>query len=741
MQVFILKWTFADFLRIILNHITLFKNILVLILIWIYSCPTMIAQTIDQNRGIDPDVDYNSLKQYGAWDDRNYSLTSEDLKALSPNEADLKDIIPAFYRVELRNRYPELLKTGPAQYPRSALQYFRMEYQGFSIDGDYYRKIRRLDEGYEVIVSEDSKLPKSKSNLKMSQTEHRVSNPEGAAESAIKIHPFDPNIVIAGSNGPGFGQKMHYSHDGGMSWTEVSLPLGGTCCDPTIDYSSDGAFAYTATLGNGVYFYRSSDDGVSWTDLENETPGDPRREFGVGFSDKEFIHVDKHCTSPYKDNIYVTWHEGNTMQFIRSTDFGNTWDPKISFNADPSGIGSDIVTDRDGSIYYAYPATSLGQILLKKSTNGGTSFATGTTLISDTEGNFDFAIPAMDTRRVFIYVSLDADLSNGPYGGSIYAAWTDSTAPEQGNPANNHSRIQVGYSRDQGSTWTVVTPHSTSDMNSVDRFHQWLAVGLDGTVHVVFYDTRNSVGRTGVDFYHSFSTDGAQTFSEPERLTSITSPKINDGFEWGDYNGLDHVVRRSTIFTDNRDEDNSGGDSQDIYSTTVLQGGTNYSMAPNKPSSILGPTIVCVGQDDLPFEVPFTSGADEFEWSFSDGSASIAGNGDDQITLNGVGAGGGTLSVFARNICGQSAVETLNISIASNATCDVVNCVLNNLSIDDPTLATSEIFDIIQTIDSDASVQSGEFKSFRAGSTIELEAGFTVEKNAIFISQIEDCQN
>ena len=42
-------------------------------------------------------------------------------------------------------------------------------------------------------------------------------------------------------------------------------------------------------------------------------------------------------------------------------------------------------------------------------------------------------------------------------GDSIYVAWTDSTAATGGNPNNNHARIQVAYSRNGGSTWSVTT--------------------------------------------------------------------------------------------------------------------------------------------------------------------------------------------------------------------------------------------------------------------------------------------
>jgi hypothetical protein len=84
--------------------------------------------TIDQSRGVDQRVDYQSLTKYGPWDDRNYALTVEDLEYLSPDEEDLHDPIPAFFRVELRKEMPHLRRSGPAQYPRSAVPLFQLRY-------------------------------------------------------------------------------------------------------------------------------------------------------------------------------------------------------------------------------------------------------------------------------------------------------------------------------------------------------------------------------------------------------------------------------------------------------------------------------------------------------------------------------------------------------------------------------------------------------------------------------------
>lgn len=87
-----------------------------------------------QSRGVDQRVDYASLTNLGPWDDRNYALTAEDLEYLAPDEDKLHVPIPAFFRVELRKEMPHLRRSGPAQYPRSALQLFELRYGGLMRD-------------------------------------------------------------------------------------------------------------------------------------------------------------------------------------------------------------------------------------------------------------------------------------------------------------------------------------------------------------------------------------------------------------------------------------------------------------------------------------------------------------------------------------------------------------------------------------------------------------------------------
>ena len=557
------------------------------------------VRSIDPAKGADAAVDYAAMTLLGPWDDRNYQLTREDLAALSPDEMDLTDTVPVFFRVGMRKAWPELPRTGEAQYPRSALQIFRQMFGGYLVDGKLYRKATRIGQRFYVELDGGLDQKAFSAGADFASGEVRITSPTGAAESAIKISPVDTAKVVAGSNGPGGGQKMHYSTDGGDSWTQVDLPLGGTCCDPAVDWSSNGQYAYAVALGScgfqgcPVWFYRSDDFGVSWNGLESVTPGDPRREVSTGGSDKEFMHVDQYAGSPYTDRIYLTWHNGNIMQFAWSGDFGNTWNKQaFASSGTDNGIGSDITTDANGNVYYIWAATGSKTIRMKKSTDGGVNFGASVT-VANTQASFIFRLPSIETREAFVYAAADSDLSGGPYHGSVYAAWTDNTGPDSSTPSLNHGRIQVAYSRDVGASWNVTTPHETADANTVDRWHPWISVAPDGGVHVMYYDTRQDPTRTSVDVYYSFSDDGAQTWAAPVRVTTAMSPNISDGFEFGDYNGMDMVMNDLiAIFTDNRNEGGGSGDSVDVYGAGITPGSVSTC-----GNNITEPGEVCDGTD------------------------------------------------------------------------------------------------------------------------------------------------
>lgn len=516
--------------------------------------PMVSYAEIKQALGVDQKLDYKALVKHGIWDDRNYNIKAKDLSLLPEDDQYLKNV-PLFFKIEMRKNNPTIGK----YYPRSAHQEFLMKYGGVLKDGEW--KVEGLGLHYMkgIVEQNDSKkipgLPKQMDNSQISIKAVSVSSETALAtgvsgnEVTIECNPTNGNNCVAGSNQNG-GQTMYYSTDAGATWTK-SQTNSGSCCDPTIDWSSDGSIVYQGDLSGpniGVRWSRSLDQGVTW---------EPMKVITSSGSDKEFIHVDRSNSSPYKDNIYMTWHDSNVMQFARSTDMGVSFSTPISFNSDPRGIGSDITTDAAGNIYYFYPSTDGSGVRMLKSTNGGVSFSSSIQ-VSPLNGDFDFPVPAMETREVFIYTSADVSKDND----NIYVTWTDEADDSAGNGTgsanNNRAVIKVAKSTNGGSSWTICPdPHSSSGSlssgNPIDRFHPWIKVDEEGVVHIAYYDTRHSTNRTGVDFYYNRSVNDCASWDTEMRYSTQTSSNLNDGQEWGDYNGLSVVLDKMAMsWTDNR---------------------------------------------------------------------------------------------------------------------------------------------------------------------------------------------
>ncbi len=78
---------------------------------------------------------------------------------------------------------------------------------------------------------------------------------------------------------------MYYSSDAGVTWIKSQTNPGSSCCDPTVDWSSDGSIVYQGDLRRsgssiGVRWSRSLDQGHTWESMKNIT---------TTGSDKEFI--------------------------------------------------------------------------------------------------------------------------------------------------------------------------------------------------------------------------------------------------------------------------------------------------------------------------------------------------------------------------------------------------------------------------------------------------------------------
>jgi PKD repeat protein len=139
----------------------------------------------------------------------------------------------------------------------------------------------------------------------------------------------------------------------------------------------------------------------------------------------------------------------------------------------------------------------------------------------------------------------------------------------------------------------------------------------------MFYDTRNSSGRSGTDVYYAMSTDGGQNWGAATRLTTVTSRNVTDSFEWGDYNGMDMASDNiMAIYTDNRDETGGTAQSVDVYGI----GGFAPSGGNVAPTANFSFTTSALTANFTDSSTDSDGTISSRSWNFGDGGTSTATN-------------------------------------------------------------------------------------------------------------------
>ena len=406
------------------------------------------------------------------------------------------------------------------------------------------------------------------------------SNPgDPREESDIRFNYNNLKQIISASTKLGGNQPIHYSGDGGSIWLQSSLhtvPGDVRQGDPTIDWTSDGT-AWSVTIGIGLSglilrSFKSPDGGATWIFDSTLTTTQTNM-------DKEALWVDHSPTSPFKDNMYVIWHNGAPCFVARRLGPGGSWQPPLQISgAETTGtaIGSDIKTNANGDVFAFWPDTGSQNLFVAKSTDGGGSFGAPVS-IATTFGSFNLGVPAQDDRRVLIY------LSGGAYRTAsldhVYACWVDlaggagCNAPgdEPGNLVSSACKSRIWFSRstDGGSTWE--SPRKLNDQSSLnDQIFPRLAVDeTTGVLMVVYYDTIKDPGRLKTDLWMQWSSDHGVSWTPPVQITTAetneTAASAELNFQYGDYIGLTgHAGRFFACWTDRR----SGG-SEEIWGAPI----------------------------------------------------------------------------------------------------------------------------------------------------------------------------
>lgn len=364
-------------------------------------------------------------------------------------------------------------------------------------------------------------------------TNVNVSNEAGPqSETDIAIDPTDPNHLIGGSNSISSdgAMRVYESFDGGQTWTNSKLPLAAA---PVNGFTSDPAVTFDKK-GNAYYSFLGIDSQGNQTSLVNLVKPKGTTQWG-GMTTVPNVNADKNfmtsdmTNGPNSGNVYIAWDNNNAdnsqqVRLATSSDQGKTWSTTKVNNQGTTVIGSDPKVGPNGEVYVAWANYKDHTININKSTDGGKTFSPTDTQIhqwtAPTGSGLDVKIPADPQRGVTTFPSIDVDRSGGPNNGTVYCAYMD------GDNTNGY-HVLVQSSKDGGKTWG--TPKQVDDPSGNtpgrhDHFMPRLAVDQsDGSVNVVWYDTRNDASNKKADVYYSRSTDGGQSFEANTRVSSQSS--------------------------------------------------------------------------------------------------------------------------------------------------------------------------------------------------------------------------
>ncbi|MCX8057322.1 MAG: carboxypeptidase regulatory-like domain-containing protein [Ignavibacteria bacterium] len=380
----------------------------------------------------------------------------------------------------------------------------------------------------------------------------------GMTQSEVHIahNPNNPNILLGGSNAANnsstvtyVNQGVYVTTNGGQTWFGTDslpgIPSGFYRSDPVVAFDHLGnmyfnTLEYSSTAGDLVTL-KSTNNGLTWP-IKVAVPNP-----GID-EDKNWIAIDVNPSSPYRGYIYTAYTEFQTtdpnyrrLEFSRSTDGGLTFSAPINMSGTAGYLhqGVNLAVGTNGDVVAAfthYPTSTLttSHVAFARSTDGGLTWTQQLVVqnINDIRGNLT---KGGNTIRVNSFPYIAVDHSNGPRRGWIYITYA--ARPATGQPPD----VYLVRSTNFGQTWSTPIKVNSEPANR-DQWFPAIAVDpADGSVNIVYYDSRNYPNNDSTEVYLSRSLDGGVTWEDIKVSDRAFLPRAIAGLAtgyMGDYIGI-----------------------------------------------------------------------------------------------------------------------------------------------------------------------------------------------------------
>lgn len=420
---------------------------------------------------------------------------------------------------------------------------------------------------------------------------YQVSTNNGFAETDIAVNPRDVNNFVASDNRvTGFSGTpwVYYTTNGGVTWSNTAIASNQG--DPVFCADSLGNF-YLAVLSNGIRLLKSTDKGVTWTNLGNIVSNSN--------ADKEWIAADQ-TGGPYQNHVYmayVNFATGASVDFHRSTNNGASWSFVGNMGTGTPNPGPDVAVGPGGRVYLAWYN---GGTVVRVSTDGGATFgASVQASFHSTPGTVNGS--GRNVLKTDIRVNgmphIAVDMSSTSRRGYIYNVYASNP------PGPDAADVFCTRSTDGGVTWSSGSPVRVNDDAAfTDQWMCDVSVDLQGRVWAMWWDSRNDeASNMMTETYGAVSVDGGLTFTNFKISNQNFNPaavKIFQGanhYYLGDYQGIAGRTMTFPFYT---------GQNNTLQDFTAYL--PDYGISFNKTIDSINPTSTSVVRMRNPVMGPYT---------------------------------------------------------------------------------------------------------------------------------------